>query len=192
MPGEFGWKEVGDYGFYAYITAPYEKDKELYEICKQRLTDEAEEKLQKYLKDPYRGTLYDYYYWGCNMEIANNAMRGIILDKLNGTSKYESMINAQLHYLLGNNPNAKCFVTGYGEDAPKNPHHRPSTAKKSAMPGMLVGGAEPLLLDDVAKELIKDKAPAKCYLDHLDSYSTNEITIYWNSPLVFLLAYMNS
>lgn len=192
VPGEFGWKEVGDYGFYAYITAPYEKDKKLYDAVYKRLNDEAEEKLNKYNKDPYKGTLYDYYYWGCNMEVANNAMRGIILDRLNKTNKYKSMAQAQLHYLLGNNPNAKCFVTGFGSDSPKNPHHRPSAAVKAAMPGMLVGGAEPLLLEDAAKKHLKGKAPAKCYIDNLDSYSTNEITIYWNSPLVFLLAYMNS
>lgn len=192
VPGELGWKEVGDYGFYAYITAPYTKDEELYGKVFKRFENETEEKLEKYMKDPYRGTLYDYYYWGCNMEIANNAMRGILLDKIKGTSRYESMAQAQLHYLLGNNPNAKCFVTGFGKDSPKNPHHRPSAAVKSAMPGMLVGGPEPLLLDDVAKAKLSGKPAAKCYIDELDSYSTNEITIYWNSPLVFLLAHMNA
>ena len=101
------------------------------------------------------------------------------------------MAHSQLHYLLGNNPNSKCFVTGFGTDRVMHPHHRPSAAVNSPMPGMLVGGAEPLLLDDVAKRLLNNKAPAKCYIDELDSYSTNEITIYWNSPLVFLLAYMN-
>nr|ABX76047.1 endo-1,4-beta-D-glucanase [unidentified microorganism] len=192
VPGEFGWKEVGDYGFYAYLTATYEKDSELYDAILKRFEDEAEEKLEKYKKDPYRGTLYDYYYWGCNMEVANNAMRGLLLDRIKGTEKYRSMAQAQLHYLLGNNPNGKCFVTGFGSDSPVNPHHRPSAAKKSPMPGMLVGGPEPLLLDELAQAVLKDKAPAKCYIDDLNSYSTNEITIYWNSPLVFLLAYMNS
>ena len=70
-------------------------------------------------------------------------------------------------------------------------HHRPSADLIPTMPGMLAGGPEPLLLDDAAKRALNNKAPAKCYLDELDSYSTNEITIYWNSPLVFLLAYMN-
>ena len=192
VPGEFGWKEVGDYGFYAYITATFDKDKKLYDRIYARFVNEASEKQLKYLADPYKSTIYGYYYWGCNMEVANNAMRGIIIDKLKGTNSYKKMAQAQLNYLLGNNPNAKCFVTGFGKDSPVNPHHRPSAAVKKAMPGMLVGGPEPLLLDDIAKKLLKDKAPAKCYLDNLDSYSTNEITIYWNSPLVFLLAYMNS
>lgn len=192
VPGEFGWKEVGDYGFYAYITAPFDKDKKFYDRVYARLINEASEKQMKYLEDPYKSTIYGYYYWGCNMEVANNAMRGIIIDRLKGTNTYKKMAEAQLHYLLGNNPNSKCFVTGFGTDFPKNPHHRPSKAVEEAMPGMLVGGPEPLLLDDVAKKQLQGRAPAKCYLDDLESYSTNEITIYWNSPLVFLLAYMNS
>ena len=28
----------------------------------------------------------------------------------------------------------------------------------------------------------------KCYLDDVECYSLNEITIYWNSPLVFVMA----
>ena len=189
VPGEFGWKEVGDYGFYAYITSPWDRDEDLYKKCYERLEEEAIEKLEKYNTDPYGGSIYGYYYWGCNMEVANNAIRGIILDKLSGTNKYEEMAKAQLSYILGNNPSAKCFVTGFGSDSPKNPHHRPSVANKEAMPGMLVGGPEPLLLDDVTKKQLKGYPPAKCYLDDTDSYSTNEITIYWNSPLVFLIAY---
>ena len=31
----------------------------------------------------------------------------------------------------------------------------------------------------------------KCYVDHAMCYSLNEITIYWNSPAVFLTAYFN-
>ena len=192
VPGELSWKEVGDYGFYAYITAPFDKDEKLSSKCLERLEQENKEKYNKFRKDAYRGTIYGYYYWGCNMELANNAMRGIILDRINGTDNYREMAQAQLHYILGNNPNAKCFVTGFGKDSPKNPHHRPSAAMKEAMPGMIVGGPEPLLIDDTAKAKLEGRAPAKCYIDELDSYSTNEITIYWNSPLVFLLAYMNS
>lgn len=192
VPGEFGWKEVGDYAFYAYITAPYQKNQKLYDVIYKRFESEANGKQKKFDKDAYKSTICDYHYWGCNMEVANNAMRGIILDRINGTDSYKEMAAAQLHYLLGNNPNSKCYVTGFGKNSPKNPHHRPSAAMNKAMPGMLVGGPEPLLLDDVAKKMLKSCPDAKCYLDNLDSYSTNEITIYWNSPLVFLLAYMNS
>ena len=41
-------------------------------------------------------------------------------------------------------------------------------------------------------ELLKGVAPMKCYADDTASYSLNEITIYWNSPAVFVLAYFCS
>ncbi|MFG1812466.1 glycoside hydrolase family 9 protein [Kribbella sp. NPDC049174] len=32
-------------------------------------------------------------------------------------------------------------------------------------------------------------APAKCYLDEIGSYSTNEVAVNWNSALAWLTAY---
>jgi endoglucanase len=34
----------------------------------------------------------------------------------------------------------------------------------------------------------KDFPPAKRYVDHKGSFSSNEITIYWNSPVYFVMA----
>jgi endoglucanase len=53
--------------------------------------------------------------------------------------------------------------------------------------GMLVGGVDSSLEDDMAKALLASAPKAKCYVDNAESYSTNEVTIYWNSPLVYLL-----
>ena len=100
--------------------------------------------------------------------------------------------NAQLHYLLGENPLGTCFVTGYGTVSPEHPHHRPSMVAGEAMKGMLVGGVNSNKEDDAAKAYCVNAAPAKCYIDNSESYSTNEITIYWNSPLTYLLTIANS
>ncbi|MBP0971110.1 MAG: glycoside hydrolase family 9 protein, partial [Oscillospiraceae bacterium] len=51
-----------------------------------------------------------------------------------------------------------------------------------------VGGVNSNLEDSAAKAYCKTNPPAKCWVDKEESYSTNEITIYWNSPLVYLLA----
>ena len=40
------------------------------------------------------------------------------------------------------------------------------------------------LEDPYAKAVLYAEAPAKTYADHSQSYSTNEICIYWNSPLI--------
>ena len=81
------------------------------------------------------------------------------------------------------------YVTGNGEKAFKNPHLRPTfAANLEAWPGLVSGGPNTGLQDERAKELPQDTPPMKCYIDHVDCYSLNEITIYWNSPLVFVLA----
>jgi endoglucanase len=93
-----------------------------------------------------------------------------------------------MDYLLGANPTSYCFVTGYGTLTPNDTHHRPSQALGTTMKGMLVGGANSNLEDPYAQNVLDGKPAAKCYVDNVQSYSCNEITIYWNSPLVYLMA----
>ena len=56
------------------------------------------------------------------------------------------------------------------------------------MKGMLAGGVNENLEDSAAKAYCQDLPAAKRYVDNSESYSTNEITIYWNSPLTYLLS----
>lgn len=56
------------------------------------------------------------------------------------------------------------------------------------MKGMLVGGVNANKEDSAAKAYLATTPSAKCYVDHSESYSTNEIAIYWNSPLTYLLS----
>ena len=54
---------------------------------------------------------------------------------------------------------------------------------------MLSGGPCNWLADETVKEIFdKDIAPAKALADMTGSYSTNEVTIYWNSAFIQLLA----
>ncbi len=82
------------------------------------------------------------------------------------------------------------YVTGNGEKAYKNPHLRPTAIDdiEEPWPGLVSGGPNVGLQDERDQTLPKDLPPMKCYLDHIDCYSLNEITIYWNSPLVFVMA----
>ncbi len=34
------------------------------------------------------------------------------------------------------------------------------------------------------------RPPAKCYIDALGSYTTNEVAINWNAPLAWVAAYL--
>lgn len=182
------WATVGDYGNIAILTAKnISSDSAIYTKAKSAVISQADTFVTASNNSPYSVALTKFD-WGSNMTVAN---AGIILStayKLTGDEKYLNSANAQLDYLLGTNPVGECFFTGYGTVSPENPHHRPSMAAGKAMKGMLVGGVNSNLEDSAAKAYCQDLPSAKRYVDNSESYSTNEITIYWNSPLTYLIA----
>lgn len=126
------------------------------------------------------------------MILLNQSIHLIIANKILKNKPYDSIIERNWDYLLGVNPMDVSYVTGLGEDAIMAPHHRPSDADgvKEPVPGLVSGGPCVGLYDDAAKEMLQGQPPAKCFIDHMGSYSTNEITIYWNSPAVYVGAYL--
>jgi len=138
-------------------------------------------------KNPYMADTTSTFTWGSNMNIANSGMVLMMANSLSPDEKYVKCAKGQLDYLLGVNATGYCFVTGQGYLSPTHTHHRPSQATGKCMPGMLVGGTNSNLEDPYAKGVLADVAPAKCYVDNVQSFSCNEITIYWNSPLIYLM-----
>ncbi len=175
------WSTVGDYGNIALATMKADgKAEDLIAKAKAQL-EKAAASYETIVKGSPYGSPVKLYEWGSNMTIAN---AGVVLS-MQGRKEAADEV---LSYLLGRNPLGTCFVTGFGTVAPEAPHHRPSMAVGKAQPGMLVGGVNFNLEDSAAKAYCKTAPAAKCYVDNAESYSTNEITIYWNSPLVYLLA----
>lgn len=132
-------------------------------------------------------TVYD---WGSNSTVANIGMIKIIAYKLSGEKKYFNSALEDVHYLFGRNATKRCFMTGVGVNPPLNIHHRISAADTVAapIPGLLCGGPNIVVPTDCPDDTIpRSQYPAKSYADQLCSYSTNEIAINWNAPLVFLL-----
>ena len=124
------------------------------------------------------------------MSIANNAMYLLLYDNLKGGKDGDAVAREQLNYLLGTNGTGFCFISGFGTVSPERPHHRPSQATGVPVPGMVAGGPDESLEDPYAENVLTGTAPALCYADSDQAYSLNEITIYWNSPVVFLFAYV--
>ena len=185
------WMEVGDYGNIAILTMDgVDTNSDLYTRAKTSILKEADQMKGLSQSNPY-GVSVSKYNWGSNMGVATSGMILNLAYQMTEDSTYLDTSRSNLHYLLGNNAMGECFVTGYGTVSPEHPHHRPSMAKNQAMKGMLVGGVNSGLEDSAAKAYCANSPAAKCYVDHWESYSTNEITIYWNSPLTCLLA-MNS
>ena len=171
----------------------------------ERFFEQVDNYVGKSRRDSYGVSLSaDDYIWGSNMSVANNGMAMIMAAELledieegadvpasYSQSRYVDSAQMQLAYLTGNNTNNMSFVTGDGEGQPKNPHHRISQVLEKAIPGMLVGGPDSGLEDDYARSALADAAPAACYADNEQSYSTNEVAIYWNSPFLNLMTGVN-
>lgn len=182
-----GWATVTEYAYYAYLTAPSQIATCKYDM-KAAFLKCANEVKENALADCYGSSIKDDYPWGSNMTIANNGMLMLMAKELTGDDSYLAAAKMQLDYLLGVNTNSYCFLTGFGGLSPQNPHHRPSQYLGKAMPGMLVGGPDSALEDPFAVVVLSGQPKAHCYVDNEQSYSCNEITIYWNSPLVYLMA----
>lgn len=138
-------------------------------------------------QSPYHVSL-NYFKWGSNSDVANQAIIKIVAYQNTLNIKYLNSVQSDVDYLLGRNATAFCFVTGFGSRQLLNIHHRPSGADgvKSPCPGFLAGGPNTVVLSD-CEGIVRSTFPAKSFSDAQCSYSTNEIAINWNAPLFFAL-----
>lgn len=188
----FGWGCVAGYGTEilinnADIIPQTQEAQNFFAEVKKEIIDGAD-KLLSYIEESNYDVGITHSFWGSNGFVSDNAHHLLIAYDMTGKQEYYDAAEKQLNYLLGCNPMNICYVTGQGSVSPVKPHHRPSGALKKVMPGMIAGGPCQGLMDQVAKTHLEGKAPLKCYIDHYGSYSTNEIAIYWNSPLVYVIA----
>lgn len=139
---------------------------------------------------PYR-TADGGYEWGSNGLVANNGMvLGLAYD-LTGMAKYRNGAFAAMDYLLGRNPVDRSYVAGRGDRPVRNVHHRhwanqADPSLPTAPPGTLSGGPNSALQDPVAQRLLPGCAPQRCWVDHIEAYSLNEVTVNWNSAFAWL------
>ncbi len=135
---------------------------------------------------PY-GVSIQHFEWGSNSAVANQGILKLLAYKLTGDKNHLYSAHSDMDYLLGRNATGYCFVTGFGNQKVMNIHHRPSEADgiEDPVPGFLAGGPNTATFDD-CPDMERSTFPAKSFVDHWCSYSTNEIAINWNTPLVYL------
>ncbi len=190
-----GWADVGGLASLSVLMAKkgvFPKD--LCDRLKGSWLEEAD-RLKAVAKDnPYELAFHPYnFIWGSNMQVLCNAMVLCFAHKLSGDKEYLDYAAFQLDYILGRNAMDTSYVTGHGEKAFRDPHNRPTVADgiDEPIPGYVSGGPNYRSGDTVANEKnFGGRAPMKWYADDWRSYCSNEITIYWNSPLVYVLAYI--
>ncbi|MCL2048396.1 MAG: glycoside hydrolase family 9 protein [Defluviitaleaceae bacterium] len=184
-----GWANVGTYGIIAYLRNP-NASSAIAAKMKSRLWLECERIMKNFAREPYGTSLNNFFRWGSNLDVANNAMHLLLYDRLvERRADYRNAAMEHMHYLLGRNPLSKSYISGFGTDSLQNPHLRTTVAAGATFPGLVTGGpnANAIRTNDAAwKKHCLGKPPSMCYVDDSDSYSTNEITIYWNSPVYFL------
>lgn len=143
-----------------------------------------------YNQSAYKVPMKDFF-WGSNGDMAT---RGAVMGgayKITNDSKHKTASEEALNYILGRNATGYCFVSGFGDKHPIDIHDRRGQADgiANSLPGYLVGGPNTdATVDCGAATYPSTTYKARCYQDKDCSYSTNEIAINWNAPLVALLA----
>lgn len=197
---DFGWTDVSGFAALAVLTDISRKASEdSVEQLRAAVLTEADRLVTVAGQSGYGVAMEpEDYIWGSNMVVLNRGMllvlAALCAEQEDKRQAYEQAALAQLHYLLGLNAVDYSYVTGHGEHAFMHPHNRPTECDgiELPMPGWVSGGPYKTPCDEVGRErILAGTPPMKCYIDHAACYSLNEITIYWNSPAVFVTAYFN-
>jgi len=127
--------------------------------------------------------------WGALRYASNAAFLAFVysdwVDDIEKANRYRDFAVRQMQYMLGDNPQQRSFVVGYGKNPPKHPHHRTahgSWADQMNVPenhrhtlyGALVGGPG---RDD-------------SYRDDITDYVSNEVAIDYNAAFTGNVAKM--
>jgi endoglucanase len=137
------------------------------------------------------------YPWGSNSFVLNNMLVMALGYDFTKDAQLERGVALGMDYILGRNPMAQSYVTGYGTRPLMNPHHRfwahqanPNYPHPPA--GVVSGGPNSGVEDPYVKAAgLPGCAPAKCFIDHSEAWSTNEIAINWNASLMWVAAWLD-
>ncbi|MBQ8780047.1 MAG: glycoside hydrolase family 9 protein [Oscillospiraceae bacterium] len=192
----FSCTSPGGFGALAYTLCRHKTDMEVERSIRLQYRIEADNLMALAGKSGYETALSpDNYRIGSNITIMINAMVLINAYIIHKCSSYLEIAQEQLNYILGKNPVGISYVTGFGTEYAKNPHHRMSAFDDvdEAVPGMVVIGPNSKSDDDYAKwNIPKGTPPAKCYCDNNFCYSTNETSVGCCSAALFVTAFFDT
>lgn len=190
------WGNVEALGALSLLTVANDLPAEALDKLRAEVIDAADRYLAVMANEGYGVSLtLDGYVWGSNSSVLNNAIILAVAHDLSGDPRYLAGVTGSMDYILGRNANGISYVTGYGTTPMQNPHHRfwanqPENGYPAPPAGVVSGGPNGAPSDPIAMEKVSGNPPARRYIDHIDSYSTNEVTINWNAPLAWVAAYL--
>ena len=190
MPDVPGWQNVRTLGYISLLSNQKIVAGQLKMPYLSQSFLNLADSLVKVSQDSPYGISLGKFDWGSNSTVANEGMIKMIAYKHTKKPGYLISAISDLDYILGKNATAYCFVTGFGTKKVMNIHHRPSESDgiREPVPGFLAGGPNTVVMTDCSPKIARSKWPAKSYVDQACSYSTNEVAINWNAPLIYLLA----
>ena len=186
------WSQVSWLGYYSILR--HQQDLELISQewisrLKVNLLAEARAHLDNAEQSAYRtpmgGDLRDFV-WGSNAVASNQAILLLYAYRYSGVQAFLTGALDNLDYILGRNAVNYCYVTGFGSQSPKYPHHRLAASRPELppLPGFMVGGANPGQQDGCD---YPSKIADESYSDVTCSYASNEIAINWSAPFAYLV-----
>ena len=165
---------------------------ELYDELKEGILSTADALTERTKTNDYFQCVDDFQ-WGSNSDVLNTAMIIAQAYRLENKPEYLTAVRQAVDYILGTNALGYSFVTGFGDNPPMFIHHRQSAADGivDPVPGLLSGGPNDDKQDIAAGVIYPENvAPMKSWVDHEDSYASNEICLNWNSPLTYILGFL--
>ncbi|GIF10161.1 glycoside hydrolase family 9 protein [Actinoplanes teichomyceticus] len=194
----FGWGSTAALGRLDLATVP----NLLPQADRQRVRQSVADAADRYLATlrtqayglPMPGTASSYF-WGANSNVLNNVQVLATAFDLTGDAKYRDGALQGVDYIFGRNALNQSYVTGWGEKFSQNQHsrifaHQADAGTPHPPAGSLAGGANANLDDPFAKDLLTGCKPMFCYVDHIESYATNEVAINWNSALAWVSSFL--
>jgi endoglucanase len=135
------------------------------------------------------------YDWGSNSGVLNNDVVIATAFDLTGRASYRDAVLTSMDYLLGRNALNQSYVTGWGEVSTQHQHNRwfSLSTSGSSPTGALAGGPNSVKSTwdpTMAGTFTTGCSPQMCYLDDVQSWSTNEVAINWNSALSWVASFV--
>lgn len=198
VEGEPSWPKVAALGTITLATAPgvpaeiAKSQRALIVAAADRFLAERD---RSGYRIPYATTRYP---WGSNSNVLNRAMMLALAHRFTGEARYRNAVVDAADYILGRNPLGQSYVSGFGWNPLRNPHHRFWTASLDPKlpgppPGVVSGGPNNTAwADDVARAMQGKCAPQRCWRDDINGFAMNEVAINWNAPLVWVAAYLDA
>lgn len=185
------WKEVQNLAFFTYVHSKQEnKSQSVQNTLSSALCNYANSIVDLAKETGYGIAMTPaMYYWGSTTLAMTRGVELILANEISPNSSYMDIAHNHLNYALGANSLNQCFVSGIGENAIVNSYLYYYDFDTD-IPGLVTGGPNQYF-DTYDKPMTthakgKNLPPAKCFIDHEKSYSTNESAVNQTGVLLFL------